>query len=75
MTIFVLMKGGQPVELPAADAETVNRLMDHDDGVCSTFAFASTNRRYVEAMRQVLPDLLDADHGPEVYEIAEFTQS
>ena len=73
MTLFVLTKDGQPFELPAADAETVNRLMDHDDGVCAVFAFASTNRRYVEAMRQALPDLLDSDHGPEQFEIAEFT--
>lgn len=74
MTLFVLMKDGQPVELPAEQGtETENRLMDHDDGVCATFAVASTNRRYVEAMRQALPDLLDADHGPEAYTIAEFT--
>lgn len=72
MTLFVLMKDGKPVELPTADAETSGRLMDLDDGVCSVFAFASTERRYVEAMRQVLPALLDADHGPEAYDIVPF---
>lgn len=73
MKLFVLTKNGRPFELPAADAETVNRLMDHDNGVDAVFAFASTVKQHVEAMRQALPDLLDSDHGPEQFEIAEFT--
>jgi hypothetical protein len=74
MTLFVLMRDGQPVELPVADAETENRLMEHDHGVAAVYAVASTIRQHVEAMRLALPDLLDADHGPEVYTIAEFTR-
>lgn len=68
MKIYVLMKDGMPVELPA-QPEVSHHLMDC---VCAVFTVASTNRRYVEAMQQALPNLLDADHGPEVYEIAEY---
>jgi len=59
--LFVLMKDGEPLELPAADAETVHQLMGYDDGVDSEFAFASTSRPAIEAMRHTLRDLLDAD--------------
>lgn len=74
MTLFVLMKDGRPFELPVeSGTETENRLMDHDDGVAATYATASTVRQHVEAMRQAIPDLLDADYGPEAFTIAEFT--
>jgi hypothetical protein len=72
MKLFVLMKDGRPFELPAADAETVNRLMDYDDGVDAVFAFASTNKGHVKAMMNALPDLLDWDNGGDL-SIAEFT--
>lgn len=72
MTLFVIMKDGRPFELPAADAETVNRLMDYDDGVEGVFAFASTNKAHVKAMMNVLPDLLDWDDIGGL-SIAEFT--
>jgi len=74
MKLFVLMQDGQPVELPAEQGTvTETHLMDHDGElwICATFAVASTNRRYVEAMRQVLPNLLDADHDSSVYTISE----
>lgn len=74
MTLFVIMKDGRPLELPPADAETVNRLMDYDDGVCAEFAFASTNKAYVRAMMNALPELLDWDDSGNL-EIAEFTLS
>jgi hypothetical protein len=35
--------------------------MDHDDGVDAVFAFASTNRPHVAAMRLALAELLDKD--------------
>ena len=74
MTLFVLMKDGVPFELPVEQGTaTEHRLSDHDDGVAAYYATASTVRQHVEAMRQAIPDLLDADYGPEVFEIAEFT--
>jgi hypothetical protein len=74
MKLFVLMKNGVPFELPVEQGtETENRLMEHDNGVGATYATASTVKQHVEAMRQALPDLLDADYGPEAFEIAEFT--
>jgi len=70
MTLFVLMQDGQPVELPAEQGTvTETHLINDDDSLCATFAVASTNRKYVEAMRRVLPNLLDADHDSSVYTI------
>lgn len=67
MNLYVLMREGAPFQLPEADAETANRLMDLDDEVSAQYAFASTERRYVEAMRKVLPDLLDWDDDGGLY--------
>ena len=62
MRLYVIMRDGQPFELPVeAGTETENRLMDYDDGVGATFAIASTNLPYVRAMRKAIPELLDAD--------------
>ena len=71
MKLFVLCKDGRPFELPAADAETIDRLVDYDDGVEAVFAFASTNKAHVKAMMNALPELLDWDDGGGL-EIVEF---
>lgn len=60
--LYVIYRDGQPFEMPIEPGtETDNRLTDYDNGVGATFAVASTTRAYVEAMRQAIPELLDAD--------------
>jgi hypothetical protein len=62
MRLYVIMKDGEPFELPVeAGTETEYRLMDYDNGVGATFAFASTNLAHVRAMKKAIPELLDAD--------------
>jgi len=66
--LFVIFRDGKPLELPVeAGTETENRLMDYDNGVGATFAFASTNRPYIEAMMRAIPELLDADDDMGLY--------
>lgn len=73
MKLFVLMKDGKPFELPVEQGTTTEyRLSFHTDGR-ATYAVASTVRQHVEGMQAAIPDLLDADYGPEVFTIAEFT--
>jgi hypothetical protein len=75
MKLFVLCKFGttEPFQLPAADAETVSHLMDHDDGVEGEYAFASTNKAHVRAMMHALPELCDWDAGQNELCIREFS--
>ena len=60
--LYVIFKDGRPFELPVEDGTAAaDRLMDYDDGVDATFAFASTNLAHIRAMKKALPELLDAD--------------
>ena len=62
MTLYVIFRDGKPLELPVEDGTaTADRLMDYDNGVDAVFAFASTNLAYARAMKQAIPELLDAD--------------
>ena len=65
--LFVLMKNGQPYEMPHEHTDITRQLKN------TNVAVASTQRHHVEAMRQALPDLLDSDHGPEQFTIAKYT--
>jgi len=66
------MKKGKPFQLAVEQGtETENRLSHEQPGVDHRFAVASTNRSHVEAMKEVIPALLDADYDSDAFTIAE----
>lgn len=72
ITLFVLMKDGKPFEIPVEQRTAVENELNHHSSARCTYSTASTIRGHVEAMRQAMSSLLDADYGPEAFEIAEF---
>ena len=67
--IYVLMKDGKPFQLPVEKGTETSHALQSTSAL---YATASTDKKYVEAMKKILPDLLDMDHEPE-FTIAEFS--
>ncbi len=73
MILYVLMKDGKPFELPAEQGTETADALQFAGAKEARYATASTTKEHVEAMHEILPDLLDMDFRPGSLTIAEFT--